>query len=237
MPPKDYERGDLLLTVLDTEPRMLLCLERARSHKRGPDIDVEGDRVVFTRLLAVSSVERLAGVQLPPAPVTLSEVVARSVLEALARALAAPDGPVDPTDQATGASCSISTGIQAAVFMAGVGVCCACGRDFGSLLGGQGIHGLEVHRVQEDPDLDLVVLCGGCHLLAHSVGSPSAQFIRMAWRPSCPACGAHPPNEILWGMPIWPVDDPSITLGGCVVDGNPPRWHCTSCAYQWGSGA
>ncbi len=87
---------------------------------------------------------------------------------------------------------------------------------------------------REDETERFAVLCGGCHLLAHSAGSPSVDTIRLVWRPACPRCGAHPPNVILWGLQAGPVDDPHVTYGGCDVNGDPARWHCTDCNYQWG---
>jgi len=90
------------------------------------------------------------------------------------------------------------------------------------------------NMVRDDETQRFAVLCGGCHLLAHSVGSPSVETIRLAWRPACPLCGAHPPNAIMWGLPAGPVDDRHVTYGGCMVDGDPAIWHCTRCGHQWG---
>ena len=191
--------------------------------------------------------EQLAALRLPPAPATLNEGEARAVIDALEIELSNPTPQFDPEGEGPAAnSCSITSGKQAAALLVADGQCHACARDFGSLFGGQGIAGLEVHQLADDePTVEgfgslgdrLVVLCGGCHLLTHSGGSPSVATVRLAWCPSCPQCGAHPPNEILWGMPILPVDDPHITIGGCIVDDQASRWHCTSCEHRWGSWA
>ena len=245
--PDDYARGDLLLTVLHTEPRMLLCLERASSKHNGENIEVDGDRVVFPQLVAVSSLEQLTGFSLPPAPASLSARRSRAVLKALESALGTPNPVVSESKKTTASPCRIATGKQAAALLLADGRCYACGQDFGCLLNGQGVAGLEVHQHQDQqlpsarpgqvPN-GLVVLCGGCHLLAHTAGAPSMETLRFVWWPSCPQCEAHPPNEILWGMPIAPVEDPHITLGGCSIDQFPPaRWHCTTCNYEWGTWA
>jgi hypothetical protein len=361
---KRFTRGDLLLSVLETQPPVLLCLERARAKPKGHSIDVGAFGLYFDRLVPVHVIEQRAGVTLPHAPATLRKKVAAAVLDAIATELS---NPTDWLDSAvggrSGAGCRIPTGVQAVVLMAAHGVCQACGRDFGALFDGRGIAGLEVHdlgglanssdntngdgtdpqserraelsamtlkalrkfamaagfaaeevatadrdeiiesllcdevnganwtapeeddeygpftgaeghpqfeqknwnrpqvrytpehragslgddEAEEDKDVigDAVmgsddeidrfaVLCGGCHLLAHSVGSPSVETIRLAWRPACPRCGAHPPNAILWGLPAGPMDDPHVTYGGCDVDGHPAQWHCTDCGFQWG---
>ena len=343
---------------------MLLCLERARTKPKGPSINVGTRGLYFHRLVPVHVIEQRAGVTLPHAPATLRKKVASAVLDAIATELSNPTDWLDSAVRGrSGARCRIPTGVQAATLMAAQGVCQACGRDFGALLDGRGIAGLEVHDLSElanfsdntdgddtDPQSDrraelsaktlkalrkfamaagfaaeevatadrdeiiesllcdevnganwtapeeddeygpftgaeghlqfeqknwnrpqvrytpehragslgddeaeededvigdavkgrddeidrFAVLCGGCHLLAHSVGSPSVETIRLAWRPACPRCGAHPPNAILWGLPAGPVDDPHVTYGGCDVDGDPAQWHCTDCGHQWG---
>jgi hypothetical protein len=302
--PERYTRGDLLLSVLKTQPPVLLCLERARTKPKGPSINVGTRGLYFHRLVPVHVIEQRAGVTLPHAPATLRKKVAAAVLDAIATELSNPTDWLDPGIwPRSGAGCRIPTGVQAAALMAAQGVCKACGSNYGALLRGRGIAALEVHDLyalvsssdntddhEADPQADLraelsaktlaalrklaiaagfateevatadrdeviesliadevgavmdredemerfAVLCGGCHLLAHSVGSPSVETIRLAWRPACPRCGAHPPNAILWGLPAGPVDDPHVTYGGCVVDGDPARWHCTDCGLQWG---
>jgi hypothetical protein len=333
-------RGDLLLSVLQTQPPMLVCLERARTKPKGHSINFEAFGLYLHRLVPLHVIEQRAGVTLPPAPATLHKKMASAVLDAIATEVS---NPTDWLDSVVGGRsdgrCRVPTGVQAAALMAAQGVCQACGRDFGALLDGRGIAGLEVHDLSEpayssdntngddtdpqsgrradlsaktlkalrklaiaagfdadevssadrdqiieslicdefvaddpgeneippeeddefgpftgaegdmqfeqknwnrpqamytpehragtatddeadededDEDEDAIVdtvtgrddemkrfavLCGGCHLLAHSVGSPSVETIRLAWRPACRQCEAHPPNTILWGLP------------------------------------
>ena len=302
--PEHYAPGDLLLSVLKTQPPVLLCLERARTKPKGRSINVGAGGLYFDRLVPVHVIEQRAGVTLPHAPATVRKKVASAVLDAIATELSNPTDWLDPGIwPRPGVGCRIPTGIQAAALITAEGLCQACGSNYGALLGGRGIAALEVHDLyalanssantddhEADPQAPLraelsantlaalrklataagfdadevssanrddiiesliadevgavmdredemerfAVLCGGCHLLAHSVGSPSVETIRLAWRPACPRCGAHPPEAILWGLPAGPVDDPHVTYGGCVVDGDPAKWNCPDCGHQWG---
>lgn len=54
----------------------------------------------------------------------------------------------------------------------------------------------------------------------------------------CPVCGASPVASILYGMPaITPelkqkLKEGRITLGGCCISDDDPRWECTSCGIK-----
>jgi hypothetical protein len=72
------------------------------------------------------------------------------VLDAIATELSNPtDWLYSELRWRSGARCRIPTGVQAATLMVAQGVCQACGRDFGALLDGRGIAGLEVHDLSE----------------------------------------------------------------------------------------
>ena len=51
----------------------------------------------------------------------------------------------------------------------------------------------------------------------------------------CPQCGSAKIADILYGLPIFsPELDKSlkegkITLGGCVIRGDDPKWKCAEC--------
>src|SRR3954462_4380157 len=60
----DYRKDDLLLTVLDSRPRMLLCLERAGSDSRPGTFDI-AELYAFPTLLAVRAVTTRLGSTLP----------------------------------------------------------------------------------------------------------------------------------------------------------------------------
>jgi hypothetical protein len=144
--PERYTRGDLLLSVLKTQPPMLLCLERARTKPKGPSINVGTRGLYFHRLVPVHVIEQRAEVTLPRAPATLRKKVAAAVLDAIATEFSNPTDWLDPGIwPKSGAGCRIPTGVQAAALMAAQGVCKACGSNYGALLRGRGIAALEVH--------------------------------------------------------------------------------------------
>ena len=57
---------------------------------------------------------------------------------------------------------------------------------------------------------------------------------------NCPECGKSWIAEIRWGyFPCTDViqdklDKKEITLGGCLVTDNDPKWECNNCHHQWG---
>lgn len=56
----------------------------------------------------------------------------------------------------------------------------------------------------------------------------------------CPACGANDTVKILYGMPTYEAFEASergeISLGGCCISDNSPRWHCKACGQNFGGG-
>jgi hypothetical protein len=36
-------------------------------------------------------------------------------------------------------------------------------------------------------------------------------------------------RTILYGMPMYPVDESKYVLGGCVISSGDPRFHCINC--------
>jgi hypothetical protein len=121
--PERYARGDLLLSVLKTQPPVLLCLERARTKPKGPSINVGTRGLYFHRLVPVQVIEQRAGVTLPQAPATLRKKVAAAVLDAIATELSNPTDWLDPAvGWRSDARCNIPTGVQCATLMAAQGV-------------------------------------------------------------------------------------------------------------------
>ena len=58
-------------------------------------------------------------------------------------------------------------------------------------------------------------------------------------RPSCPRCGGHDVARFLYGLPDLNVlrealRNKTITLGGCCVTDNDPRWRCNACGTDFG---
>jgi hypothetical protein len=58
-------------------------------------------------------------------------------------------------------------------------------------------------------------------------------------KPSCPKCGAKRVAHIMYGLPHYcdelkaDLETGRIVLGGCVVEGDSPTWHCNQCAHGW----
>ena len=59
-------------------------------------------------------------------------------------------------------------------------------------------------------------------------------------RPSCPKCGSKSIASILWGRPVWTeelesqLEEGSVVLGGCCIEGDDPCWKCRTCGHQFG---
>jgi hypothetical protein len=56
----------------------------------------------------------------------------------------------------------------------------------------------------------------------------------------CPKCGSERVADILYVLPIFSdelerkLDAGEVVLGGCVVTGDDPSWHCVECGHRWG---
>ncbi len=54
----------------------------------------------------------------------------------------------------------------------------------------------------------------------------------------CPTCRSTKVVPIVFGLPddetVQRARAGEIVLGGCVVTGDDPHWHCSKCGYEWG---
>lgn len=56
---------------------------------------------------------------------------------------------------------------------------------------------------------------------------------------ACPLCGASPVARISYGKPAMndalrqEIEAGRLQLGGCVLTGDDPRWHCTACGVYF----
>lgn len=56
---------------------------------------------------------------------------------------------------------------------------------------------------------------------------------------SCPKCKSKKISKILWGMPNFnkalekDIENKKIVLGGCVITGDEPEFHCNDCLYEF----
>ena len=239
---KPFEKGDLLLTVLDTRPRTILSLGLAtKSETPRSRAYYLVEITTFTPVVLTTDVEILTGTRFPPlGPVPRD--LAFSILAALDECRYLRRAPIQP-----GTACSsLSTGQRAVVLSEAAGLCAACQREFGGVLGRHGLSGLDVHiqdvlnRRTGSTEPTAVVLCAGCHRIVHAAQdadhanlelSPYAE-LRYAWRPQCPACDAKRAMPILWGMPSEePPED--VAVGGCDVWDHPEQWECRACRHRW----
>ena len=50
---------------------------------------------------------------------------------------------------------------------------------------------------------------------------------------SCPICDSETGlREILYGLPVEPVDESKYVIGGCLVSGHDPIWACVDCGWR-----
>ncbi len=54
----------------------------------------------------------------------------------------------------------------------------------------------------------------------------------------CPECGSADVIPIVYGKPgrelMAQAERGEVALGGCILTGNDPAWHCTACQHRWG---
>ena len=55
----------------------------------------------------------------------------------------------------------------------------------------------------------------------------------------CPECKSKSIALIFWGYPNMDsiqneLDRGEITLGGCMISDNDPKWECNECGWRWG---
>ena len=192
--PDALDKGDLLVTVLDTRPRVVLCLERSGIVRKRPDKRglVVSDAEYFLDAIPVPALTARLGRSLPVAPATLSDDLADKLLTAIAAEVAEPT-PWAAVEGSKSSSTNRarSSGLQAAALLAAEGECTACQRDYAVVLGGRGALALEVHHL--DPlskspntavwtDVErVVVVCGGCHNILHGKPAPTLEELVAAW--------------------------------------------------------
>lgn len=187
--PRRWRRGDLMLTVLDSRPRTLLCLEQTLN-ATSTRMDVTG--VSEFSLVPVAAITRRTGSRFPRVPGTLSGDQARKLLRAVQDAAAAsPSAWVEiEGKRQLSSSRHRSSGLQAAVLQKSGGVCAGCRVNYAELFGVAGLMSMEVHHLDELKHAQtelvrtgadrLVALCGSCHNLTDA-GLSLAQ-IRRTWR-------------------------------------------------------
>ena len=57
--------------------------------------------------------------------------------------------------------------------------------------------------------------------------------------PVCPKCNSTNVAEYLWGLPMLSdqllrdIEEGRVILGGCIICGEDPKFHCNDCKYDW----
>lgn len=56
----------------------------------------------------------------------------------------------------------------------------------------------------------------------------------------CPSCEGNSIAMILYGLPYFESIKPElesgkVSLGGCTISSNSPKWHCNECKAEWGA--
>lgn len=222
-----FRPGDLLITVVDTDPRAVLCVERLE--QGGPDDPVVlGERRMAEHLPPVSEVESLAAAAMPEHP---GPVPARDA-DRLLQAIESVDMrmAMKMGDVPSGTLAEARTRLHAR------STCGLCDDPVDP-----GDPAVEVHLANPAPeqgaDVD-ALLCAVCsNELAGSRHSTLVQHRLAEWHPQCPRCAAFqtlsvavgglqlPPHIAKW----WPWEMPTTD----VITGEETEWCCDACGYGW----
>lgn len=230
----ELRAGDIVVTVLDTSPELLVAIELVE-HDEAERL-VIAERHLLRDPLSWDTVLLHARTDISRFVGPLSLKASRELLEVIEELLYAQ------TPLVIAAGCrpgeGTSDAVRAAYFLRaeaeGWGMeCASCHREVD-------LAELELHfdRPSEAPlrlDIaehvdDVAPLCRPCHVLAsaHPVAVQETLL-----RPACPDCGARSARPILWGMPASPPPE-GWAMGGCAVPIGPtPQWACGECDARY----
>lgn len=223
-----FSPGDLLVTVLDTDPRAVLCVERLE--EGGPEDApvVLGERWMATGLPPVPEIEARAPALFPELP---GPIPARDA-DRLLTAIAVVNGYLQHFEP-----CGTGHGAlgEAWVRLNAVPACLLCDE---SVDPGDPTTGVYVGDVEEaGKDVD-GLLCPECSDEMERSRYATLVEHRLATRhPQCPRCAAFQTLFVALGKlqlppdvaPRWPWE----IATGDVFGGDETRWHCRACGYGW----
>lgn len=222
-----FRPGDLLITVLDTDPRAVLCVERVE--QGGPDDDpvVLGERRMAEHLPSVPEVEKLAATKFPEHAGPIPARDADRLLDAIA--FADMRSSMEPVGGARGVLAEARTRLNS------VTVCGLCDAPVDPGDPAVNIH--FAHPAEEGEDVD-ALLCAACSdELAGSQHSTLVQHRLVTRHPQCPRCAAFQTLSVVvgglsfapqiakwrpWQLPI-----------GDAISGDETNWSCDACGYGW----
>lgn len=236
------DKGDLLLTAINTRPKMFVVLETLAAASGATSMTLRiADVELLPRMVSVDAVKRRLGLKRLVVPSLPSDALADELLDAVRSELAEPSPFSDwEGTRRDWSSRDRSSGLQAMALQCSDGSCSGCERPVGAMLDGRGFASLEVHHLdklacsggQVETTLDrLTVVCGACHNLLHVQQSPTLQEVRFAWRPACPA-GHH--SALRFERTDQLVAEDVISLGCLEPPAGHPQWRCAECGTEWG---
>lgn len=228
--------GDLVLTVVDSTPPLIVVFEVTDSVHDGK---IYVDRLAtFSNPISLLEIEERLESTLPRMSQKLDAATADKVLTIISDLVDNPR-PIF----ITAGKCMADDDYAAHETLAVISLlqqgeveeisCDACGRIDPS--------SLEPHlfrpkmenvrlEVQDHVD-DMALLCLDCHKLAHR---PSLQDLReFAAAPACPDCGERNPQSFIWGMPAGPPSENQVIAGCDIPSGILPEWLCRECETSY----
>ncbi|WP_149359262.1 hypothetical protein [Lolliginicoccus suaedae] len=226
--------GDLLLTVLDTQPPVVLCINRIDvvDHDGWPGSDVTtGERCLLRELPEVSAIEAESGCALDLATqAPLGAEDADHVLAALApytefrfdRTVRHPSREV-ATARAVLGSFPGCAGCHRKVDHATISLDAI-------LLPESGTGNWDDPRTWYP-----ALLCGPCTIRFRSSGrSDFAEYVFAEQHPGCPRCGARRTRGVVIGFPDFQFfRHPWLAFPGCCEEGPDHSWSCSDCDHTW----
>ena len=229
--------GDLVLTALEGTPALIASLEITEAD--------EADRLTFTNLatftdpISVAELESMIGAELPGRSQYLADSLAQKLLESIGDLLERPRpifvtaGPCTPSQPAKANEVLGVVPILQKASPYEPLACEICDRDISAR---PEVHLPQSHHnglrweIQDHAD-EVVLLCRGCHDMAHQ---PTLEQLRKFAKPACPECGERNPLKIIWGMPSFMPDDDEYVTAGCMMPLGPPaQWQCRACETQY----
>ncbi|MEN0138624.1 MAG: hypothetical protein AAGC80_25950 [Rhodococcus sp. (in: high G+C Gram-positive bacteria)] len=227
--------GDVLITILDTEPPTTLCMELVGVASPGT-IGVT-QSWALAGLPSVAAVEASAGVVLPTTAGRVGNEVANRVFDLLLEHRVDFDDSFPRLDEA-----SHTTAASARVLLKSAGKCTACGNSI-DLRGSAARDRVHIHTAENGverwshygPAHDWpAALCTSCQTAMTEGGFSSFLDYRFSFHPRCPRCAASQTRCTSLGMPIPGETVPPWTVPlGCIFTDPVPDWICGVCGHRW----
>ncbi|PBC38104.1 hypothetical protein CJ178_29380 [Rhodococcus sp. ACPA4] len=228
--------GDVLITVLDTDPRTVLCAETLTAPFADgmARLEVSENYDTFSRLPLVPDIEKAMSIQFPSETGQIDDALGDRILWALHSAVGLDSFEIDTTDPT-------STAAHARALLGSCGSCTACDAPLrlNKFTAGDSMHfhsASHSFRQFEPGDDCPAVLCRKCAgRIASSAYTNLVEYM-VSTHPPCPQCRARWTSRCSPGMPAYLHNvRPWISVTGCVVGPNTPQWSCLKCHHSWGN--